>query len=86
MWPQFELVCGSNWLVELSMSIGALGAAVGGMVFPYLADLYGRKTIFLLCTWTNVVIAVIMAFSPSFTFYTVFSFIDGLQQQVPVWP
>ena len=82
MYFQWDLVCGKGWLVELSMTISHVGAAFGSIIFTQMSDLYGRKPIFIACIWSNVVIAFVQAFSPSYAFYTVFNFLDGFFQQV----
>ena len=69
-------------MVELSMMLQGAGSIVGALLCNWLADKYGRKIVFLTCMWSNCVLATVQAFSPSMTFYTVLTFLDGLQQQV----
>jgi MFS family permease len=79
---QFDLVCGRESLVELAMFINNMGAIFGNLFFSRLADMFGRKTIFLLCLWSNIPVAMSQAFAPSLLFYICMSFIDGAQQEV----
>ncbi|KAK2170401.1 hypothetical protein LSH36_3g24010 [Paralvinella palmiformis] len=77
----WDLVCGYEWLIELSMTISGVGSVVGAMVFNTLADRVGRKKVFLGCLWSNIITAMAMAFSPNITFYIILAAIDGMQQQ-----
>ena len=42
---QFDLYCGSTWLIHMSSSIMYFGKLFGTFIMGWLADIYGRKTI-----------------------------------------
>ena len=64
------------------MTMASAGTMVGAFVFNRLADLYGRKVIFLACLWSNMIIALLQAFSVHIAMYITLAFLDGLFQQV----
>jgi len=76
------LVCGTGWLVELSMGLTNFGALLGSVLCARMGDIYGRKPVLLACLWSNVILSTIQAFSPNFVFYCLLAFIDGMQIEV----
>ena len=68
--------------METSQTIFNGGVMVGALLFPALADRCGRKPIHLMCQWLLVVVGLITAFSPNFTFFAVFRFLGGALREV----
>ena len=79
---QWDLVCDRAWLVELSMSMQAVGKMIAALIFNHMSDKYGRKMVFLCCFWTNIIIASTRAFSPNMIMYSLLVFFGGMVQQV----
>ena len=79
---QWDLVCEKNYLMETSQTVFSGGVMLGALLFPALADQFGRKPIHLLCQWLLVVVGFITAFSPNFTFFAIFRFLGGALREV----
>ena len=74
---QFDLVCNDEWIINLTTSIFFLGHMFGSAVIGWMADRFGRKTVFFPCTGIIIVSGIIAAFSPSITIFLAFRFISG---------
>ena len=74
---QFDLVCNDEWIINLTTSIFFLGHMFGSAVIGWMADRFGRKTVFFPCTGIIIVSGFIAAFSPSITIFLAFRFISG---------
>ena len=72
----------SGWWGYPRPSGPCMGSVIGGLLFPRLADIHGRRKILLFCIWTNTVIGIITASSPSYVFYCVLRFLEGSLLQV----
>ncbi len=79
---QWDLVCDRNYLMESSQTVFNGGIMFGALVFTSLSDMYGRKSIHLMCQWLLVVVGFATAFSPNFTFFAVFRFLGGALREV----
>ena len=44
---EFDLVCDRNYYFELAYSIEQIGYLLGSLIFSYLADIIGRKAVFV---------------------------------------
>lgn len=74
----FEWVCANAAIPTNSFTAGAVGNAVGTIIFGHLADKYGRKPIFFLTITINIVFRVIsLFFAENVEFFYLCQFIIG---------
>ncbi|XP_066216265.1 organic anion transporter 3 [Saccopteryx leptura] len=74
---EWNLVCKSNKLKEMSQSMFMAGTLIGGIVLGGLSDRFGRKPI-LSCSYLLLAASgSSAAFSPSFPVYTALRFLSG---------
>ncbi|XP_072019616.1 organic cation transporter protein-like [Amphiura filiformis] len=74
----FDLVCGQNSKRQLSKSLALAGKMVGSATFGYLADIVGRKPMFLFGIIMQVSVGVGASFSPSFPVFCALQFLLGV--------
>ncbi|XP_051471964.1 solute carrier family 22 member 3 isoform X2 [Apus apus] len=75
---EYNLVCGNAWMLDLSQAILNLGFLVGAFTLGYAADRYGRILIYLLSCLGVGICGIIVAFSPDFTVFLIFRFLQGV--------
>ncbi|NXU35219.1 S22A3 protein, partial [Drymodes brunneopygia] len=75
---EYDLVCGNAWMLDLSQAILNLGFLAGAFILGYAADRYGRILIYLLSCLGVGICGVIVAFSPNFTVFLIFRFLQGM--------
>ncbi|NXA94554.1 S22A3 protein, partial [Melanocharis versteri] len=75
---EYDLVCGNAWMLDLSQAILNLGFLAGAFVLGYAADRYGRILIYLLSCLGVGICGIIVAFSPNFTIFLIFRFLQGM--------
>lgn len=75
---QWDLVCGRNFLVELSITVFMFGATVGAMLILPLADRFGRKTVMLACLFAQAIIGSATAFVDNYILFTALRFLVGM--------
>lgn len=78
---QWNLVCDKAGLGELTQTIWTVGQAVGCMVFPSIADRYGRKRLTIICMALLTVFGIAASFG-NYLMYIILRFITGAFQQV----
>ncbi|XP_054263783.1 organic cation transporter protein-like isoform X2 [Macrosteles quadrilineatus] len=74
---EWDLVCDRLPLKSNVQSSIALGKFVGGFLFGFIADKYGRKSSFVLACLTYVVTGPLAAFAPSYWLFIVARFFIG---------
>ena len=74
---QFDLVCGKEWLIGFASTIFFLGWMVGGIVFGWFADNFGRRIVLIPATVFFILIGSITSFSPNIIVFLVLRFIEG---------
>ncbi|XP_064623696.1 organic cation transporter protein-like [Lineus longissimus] len=74
---QWDLVCGDNYLSELSQTLFVVGMLTGNLVISPLADKFGRKPALLLCHLMLAVVTFIGAFSPNYSTFAVCRVLQG---------
>ena len=74
----FELYCDSKWIAQMPISILYLGWFLGGLVIGGLADRFGRRKIFYICNFGQLIGNFLCAFSPNVWFVVCIRFILGL--------
>ncbi|NXL41648.1 S22A3 protein, partial [Podilymbus podiceps] len=75
---EYDLVCGSAWMLDLSQAILNLGFLAGAFTLGYAADRYGRILIYLLSCLGVGICGIIVAFAPNFTVFLLFRFLQGV--------
>ena len=74
---QYDLVCSNEWIISLTSAIFFIGWIFGSIVLGWIADRFGRKTVYFPCTAVMIVSGFISAFSPSIVIFLMFRFISG---------
>lgn len=75
---EWSLVCESKYLSKLAATIYFCGVMVGGLLFGYLADKYGRKPVMLVTLYTPILIGLGTAFSNNYYLYVALRFFMGM--------
>ncbi|NXQ18121.1 S22A3 protein, partial [Peucedramus taeniatus] len=75
---EYDLVCDNAWMLDLSQAILNLGFLAGAFILGYAADRYGRILIYLLSCLGVGICGIIVAFSPNFTVFLIFRFLQGM--------
>lgn len=78
---QWNLVCDKAGLGELTQTIWTAGQGVGSLIFPSIADRYGRKPLTVSCMILLMISGVSASFG-SYYIYAVLRFLSGAFQQV----
>lgn len=60
-----------------------VGQAVGGLIFPPIAEAFGGRTIYVVSTFTYAVSCVIIAACPSTPVVVIFRFVGGFCSAIP---
>ncbi|KAG5679390.1 hypothetical protein PVAND_008958 [Polypedilum vanderplanki] len=74
---EFDWVCENDYLPTLSQSIFFVGAIVGGLLFGYIADHYGRIPALAGCNLIGFVAGVATAFTRNFFQFCLCRFLVG---------
>ncbi|XP_046622086.1 carcinine transporter-like isoform X1 [Neodiprion virginianus] len=74
---QLEWVCGKSYYSSLSQSIFYIGSIIGGFVFSFIADNYGRLPALVACNAVGFFSSIGTAFSDSFWSFCLCRFIAG---------
>ncbi|KAG8320756.1 hypothetical protein J6590_061996, partial [Homalodisca vitripennis] len=75
---QWDLVCDNLPKKSNIQSSIAIGKFVGGFLFGFIADKYGRKSSFVLASLTYIIMGPLAAFSPSYWLFIVARFFLGI--------
>ncbi|XP_063381642.1 organic cation transporter protein-like isoform X1 [Cydia fagiglandana] len=71
---QWDLVCGRQWLKDLTQTFFMLGILVGNMVFGHLSDRFGRRMPFLTAVFLQLISGVATAYSVNWYMFTALRF------------
>ncbi|XP_077987899.1 organic cation transporter protein-like [Glandiceps talaboti] len=74
---EYDLVCDDDWMKQLSKSIVPLGNLVGVLVFGQIADIFGRKPVYIITLIISVAIAIATSFAQSYTMFIIGQFCLG---------
>ncbi|XP_041364013.1 solute carrier family 22 member 4-like isoform X2 [Gigantopelta aegis] len=74
---EWDLVCGKNYLVELSTTVYMVGATVGSVFLTPFSDRFGRKWMMLGYFWAQSVLGFGLVWSDSIVTFTVLRFFIG---------
>ncbi|XP_066295477.1 organic cation transporter protein-like [Branchiostoma lanceolatum] len=75
---EWDLVCSSNWLRQLTTALYMVGSLFGAMVFGDLADRFGRRPALLSCLLLQLVFGVATTFAPNLVLFVIFRFLVGM--------
>ncbi|XP_075043564.1 solute carrier family 22 member 6-B-like [Mixophyes fleayi] len=75
---EWDLVCEREWMKELAQSAYMAGVLVGAIVYGALADRLGRRAVLLFCLLQVALMGTGAAFSPNFSLYCTFRFLNGM--------
>ena len=75
---QFDLICDDAWIVSLTTGIYFIGWLFGALILGWVADHYGRKTVYFPCTGLTLIIGFATAFSPNIATILVLRFFAGV--------
>lgn len=78
---EWGLVCDDEYLVRMAQSIFFCGVMIGGLMFGYLGDHFGRRPVILVTGYTQAVLGVALAFSPHYAMFVVLKFFQGMMLQ-----
>lgn len=67
----FELICDRSDLKPRSDALLMVGVFLGSFTFGYLSDKYGRRKVFVLSLFFQLVFGLLIAFSPNFVAYAI---------------
>lgn len=68
----FGLICDRSDLKPRSDALLMIGVFLGSFAFGYLSDKYGRRKVFVLSLFFQLVFGLLIAFSPNFATYAIF--------------
>lgn len=83
---QWDLVCSKAGMGEMTQSLFIAGQGVGALLFPSLADHFGRKPIHILSLFIMMLSALISSVAPNYWVYAPTRFFCGVCQQVLIFP
>ncbi|KAM6356240.1 LOW QUALITY PROTEIN: solute carrier family 22 member 2-like [Podargus strigoides] len=75
---EFSLVCEDSWKLDFFQSCVNAGVFIGSMSTGYIAGRFGCKLCLLVTALVSVVLGVLMAFAPSYSWMMIFRPIQGL--------
>ncbi|XP_069092488.1 solute carrier family 22 member 7-like [Pleurodeles waltl] len=75
---QWDLVCEQKRLSQASATFFFIGVMVGAIVFGYLSDRYGRRSMLLVCYVLTLVFGMAAAASINYPMLTVFRSLSGM--------
>ncbi|XP_077995053.1 organic cation transporter protein-like [Glandiceps talaboti] len=77
---EWDLVCDSTILAQLSQSIYMIGVMFGCFICGYLADKFGRKCTYLRSLWAVGIVGTLTAFTQNFVGFCILRFCAGILQ------
>ena len=79
---QWNLVCDRHYLAPLTTTIYFCGVCLGGLFFGALSDRFGRKSMMLICLYTQCTIGLVLHFVSSLVVFVSLRFLQGIFIQV----
>ncbi|KAI5615089.1 solute carrier family 22 member 2 [Silurus asotus] len=74
---EFNMVCEDAWLLDMCQATLSVGFLIGSIAIGYLADRFGRKSVFLASCVLNTVTGILVAVSPNYISLLVFRALYG---------
>ncbi|KAK6189071.1 hypothetical protein SNE40_005116 [Patella caerulea] len=78
---EWDLVCDDSYLSGLATTIYFCGVMVGGLLFGWFADQFGRRPIMLFCLYLPIPIGIGISFANSYILFVVLRFFQGILMQ-----
>ncbi|XP_060032364.1 organic anion transporter 7-like isoform X3 [Erinaceus europaeus] len=75
---QWDLVCESQTLVQVTKFSFMAGMVVGSIICGHLSDRFGRRMVFRWCTFLLAITSSCVTFVPSFPMYCSLRFLSGI--------
>uniref|UniRef100_A0A2A4KAN0 Major facilitator superfamily (MFS) profile domain-containing protein n=1 Tax=Heliothis virescens TaxID=7102 RepID=A0A2A4KAN0_HELVI len=75
---EWDLICNRTYLASLAQSMMQIGILAGSLLFGYLSDRYGRKSVVLISLFFEVVSVAISAVVPYFWLFMICRFLIGV--------
>lgn len=75
---EWNLVCSQAYLSRLATTIYFVGVMIGGLLFGYLADKFGRKPVMLVTLFAPIAIGVLIALVKSYYIFVSLRFVQGI--------
>ncbi|XP_037077485.1 carcinine transporter-like [Pollicipes pollicipes] len=75
---KFDLVCEDAWQPNFCTTLFYTGSLFGNVLFGWVADKWGRRTAIVAILALEIPMAIVSAFSTSYTMYTALRFVVGL--------
>ncbi|XP_048216684.1 steroid transmembrane transporter SLC22A24-like [Perognathus longimembris pacificus] len=79
---EWDLVCEHQSSKSIVQVVFMTGALLGSLIFGYLSDRFGRKTIFTWCLLQTAISDTCAAFAPTFFVYCSLRFLAGLSTMI----
>ncbi|XP_048216683.1 steroid transmembrane transporter SLC22A24-like [Perognathus longimembris pacificus] len=79
---EWDLVCEHQSSKSIVQVVFMTGALLGSLIFGYLSDRFGRKTIFTWCLLQTAISDTCAAFAPTFFVYCSLRFLAGLSSMI----
>ncbi|XP_035685166.1 organic cation transporter protein-like [Branchiostoma floridae] len=74
---QYDLVCDRAWLREMAQSIFMAGVGLGGIVFGFMSDRFGRHVTLMTCLLLQLTFGVSAAFTSNLVTFAILRFLVG---------
>ncbi|XP_077988709.1 organic cation transporter protein-like [Glandiceps talaboti] len=78
---EWDLVCDKGAYVDISQAVFMTGLMFGSITFGQLSDIFGRRPVWFISLWTQLVVAVGVAFTQNYISFTVLRFFVGFIEQ-----
>ncbi|GAB1608251.1 organic cation transporter protein-like [Argonauta hians] len=75
---EWNLICDYSYLSSLVVTIYFVGVMMGGLLFGFLADKFGRKPVLLVCLYIPIVLGTIAAHVQHYEIFSVLRFLTGV--------
>ncbi|KAG7299051.1 hypothetical protein JYU34_017526 [Plutella xylostella] len=75
---EWDLICGSKWLVGFTQTLFQLGVLIGSIVFGILSDRYGRKLPFIVGVVIQILAGILAAIMTDYWWFSFCRFLVGV--------
>lgn len=75
---EWEFICDRRWLGALAQTMYMMGVFTGAVVLGNLADKIGRKPVFCWSALLQLILGIIVAFSPNYLSFVIIRYLYGI--------